>query len=449
MDQLRTALNWLQRYHFWALSVIVVAVAVGCWYSAAGALSQQFQANQAKIKSEFDNQRSLAGRPFHANEQINQRQQEEIKKQADSVLRTWDTLYKRQQDEVLQWPKEFDETFRKGVESLRFEDEISYNLREQYFNYIKNHFPALPKIVGARVLAGRKQGSQPDRRTFGAERFGREALGRSDSQEDAEDDQYLVEWLEQDQAKVRAELEWPKCPSSLEIWKVQEDLWVYQTLLQIVADTNEGADRRSNVAVRVIRSLEVGQEAAQASNSSGRIMIPQQGASNRGIPGMSESMGPMMGGGRDFGEVPIPSGMGGTMGGDMAGGGDERARLLSYRYLDKTGQPIAVAGPSAGPDEFGVEFKRLPVRMVLEMDQRAIPRLIANCTNQPLQVEVQQVRINPSGVGSSERDRSGFSSSSQSVQTFDAQPSIATVVIHGIIYIINQPNTSTLQIAEM
>src|SRR6185295_11519626 len=88
------------------------------------------------------------------------------------------------------------------------------------------------------------------------------------------------------------------------------------------------------------------------------------------------------------------------------------------RYLDAQGKPIpfgnpgggAAAGPEggaapeaaaaavpAGPldvSAFGVEYKRLPVRMVLQMDQRWLPRLITQCASEPLQVEVQEVRIN-------------------------------------------------------
>lgn len=448
MDQLRIALTWLRRYHFWVLCVIVAAVAIGCWYSAAGALTQQFKANQAKIKREFDSQAQLARQQFHANDQVNQRQQEEIKKQADSVLRTWDTLYKRQEEEALQWPKEFDETFLKGVESLKFEDEISYSLREQYFNYIKNHFPELPKIVGAKPITDADRGGRVGRGMMPSERFGPEVPGQRGTQDGSDDDSnYLVEWL--DQAHVRDELQWPQLPSSLEIWKVQEDLWVYQTLLQIVADTNQGADRRSNVPVRVIESLEVGTVAAQGSNTTGRILNPSTGTN----PSMG-GMGGFPGGGGEapgasFSEGPPPGTWGGA--GMMGGGddgGDTRVRLLSNRYLDKNGQPIAVAGPSTGPNEFGVEFKRLPIRMELQMDERAIPRLIANCTNQPLQVEVQQVRINPADVSSSRTRRAGFNSSG-GAQTFDAQPNMATVVIQGIIYIINEPNTSSLQVAEM
>ena len=62
-------------------------------------------------------------------------------------------------------------------------------------------------------------------------------------------------------------------PSAKRIWKTQEDLWVLEALLTIIANTNKeaGSDRFSNAAIRVIQSLEVGRTAAQASRGKGRI----------------------------------------------------------------------------------------------------------------------------------------------------------------------------------
>ncbi len=442
MDQLRTALGWLKRYHFWVLSIVVVGVAVGCWYSAAAELTKQFEAHQSTIKREFDNQAKLARNDFHANTDINEQQEKEINKQADSVLATWQALYDRQQQEVLNWPEEFGPSFLQRVEPLKFEEKIPSDLRNQYFNYIKNYYPKLPAIVDAQPITERARGgNRSGRAMFGREGFGGEAPTRRGGDDEAELDNHLVEWSSQDQENVRRKLEWSKTPSSLEIWVTQEDLWVYRTLLQIVADTNEGATRRTNAPVRVIESLQVGREAGARNSSSGRIYVPDT-SSTTGDRSMMEGMS-MMEPGISRGEMGPSYGYGAAEGGDASA---DRQTLLSDRYLEKNGQPISVAGRSNGPNEFGVEYKRLPVRMELEMDQRAIPELIANCANQPLQVEVQQVRINPAGESGRNR-RKSFNSGRDGVNAFDAQPHIANVIIQGVIYILNEPNTSTLQIA--
>lgn len=198
----------------------------------------------------------------------------------------------------------------------------------------------------------------------------------------------------------------------------------------------------------------------------------------------------------------------------------EKTSLLSHRYLGEDGKPkqygsggmdpmLGAADPAAvdpaaatstSPGttvtaaEFGVEYKRLPVRMQLVMDQRWLQFLIAECANQPLQVEVQEVRINPSDFGTtSEGGMSygggmgyggggygggasrgyggrggggefggGFGGGGYGggmgvsslfpertgVQQFPAQPHIAKVIIQGIIYIFNKPDKSALETGD-
>jgi hypothetical protein len=112
---------------------------------------------------------------------------------------------------------------------------------------------------------------------------------------------------------------------------------------------------------------------------------------------------------------------------------------------------------------FGVEYKRLPVRMVLEMDQRWLPKLIAECASQPLQVEVQEVRINTpdamdpnaAGGGGSMMGGSDFGVGGGSlfqeqpgIQGFPAQSNVVNVVIQGVIYIFNKPDPTKLKVAD-
>jgi hypothetical protein len=157
----------------------------------------------------------------------------------------------------------------------------------------------------------------------------------------------------------------------------------------------------------------------------------------------------------------------------------EKSYLLSGRYLDAQGKPIPYGGGGAAPlpgeepaapdpaaagqpldlTVFGQEFKRLPVRMALRMNQRWLPRLIAECASQPLQVEVQEVRINPpegisgaAGSGGMGRPGEGGMGGNTSVfgeeppvQPFPTQPEMVNVIIQGTIYIFNKPNPTILQ----
>jgi hypothetical protein len=114
--------------------------------------------------------------------------------------------------------------------------------------------------------------------------------------------------------------------------------------------------------------------------------------------------------------------------------------------------------------------------MVLQMDLRWLPQLITNCANEPLRVEVQEVRINPAGVtadatgggggfggfggergfsGGGERGFGGGGGQAgpnpfgdlTGIQNFPAEPHVGIVVIQGVIYIFNQPDASLLESA--
>ena len=167
-------------------------------------------------------------------------------------------------------------------------------------------------------------------------------------------------------ALVRDEL-YPRCstPSAKRIWKTQEDLWVYEALLQIIANTNKaaGADRFSNAAIRVIESLEVSSTAAQASRGKGRIDIVQSSAAGAGGEmGMGGEFGMEGGMGRGGEEIGMEGGRHGDGRADNMGRGGEMGmeggfgrggmtdpaaadiELFNNRYVNAKGAPIADAG---------------------------------------------------------------------------------------------------------
>lgn len=519
MDQVRKILGWLKRQHFWVLAVLATAIALWSWYSASSALKAEFTQNESAIKQQFTAVDGVATQSFISNPVINEEQGKQIEQQRAEVAKIWEQLYARQSESVLEWPAALGQRFRDHVAKLKFEDEIDGEMRDLYLNYIDNHFPELPKKIGARVMPasgesggglrgmggggygrgggygeggyGRgggygERGGGYGRGSYGEGGYGGGGYGMSG--EMGEDDtDYIVEWL--DQGRIRDELNFGQRPSSLEIWVTQENLWVYHTLLNIIANTNaaKGADRISNAAVRRIFELQVGQPAAMAETGAAmasRIYMPPSA-----MPGMDPSMMGADGGGAPVGAEggmvgrgsPYGTGMEGGMGMDGAGA-DPRMMLLSNRYLAADGQPIAVSSPTPTPGEFGTEYKRLPIRMTLEMDLRWLTRLITECANQPLQVEVKEVRINPSdagttggggygggrggyargggeggygrgggggGYGGATGAASPFSSDAQTgISTFKAQPNVGTVVIQGTIYIFNPPDMNAVATAS-
>lgn len=284
----------------------------------------------------------------------------------------------------------------------------------------------------------------------------------------------IVDWLADDQARLKAELQPPQSPSALQIWVTQENLWVYETILRAIANTNEaaGADRNGNAAVRKIYSMLVGNQATpQASQSGSRIYMPEASAGRGGMEGgdmMMEGGGEMMEGGGDMmgGREMEGEGMGG-------GEGDETQMLLAGRYLDAAGKPLPVAGgggdvaadpmadPAAGGGagfDFGTEYKRLPVSLQLQVDQRWLSRLIVELANAPLQIEVQEVRVGVQGEGGGEMmggrgggggmGPMGMAGGAAEVRFFDRQPHVKNVILQGIVYIFNPPDKALLSVEE-
>jgi hypothetical protein len=503
MDQVRTALAWLKKHHFWVLTGLAVLIALGCWWSAANKMSAKYEADQKTIKGGFDIVGAVKSASFHPNDTINNHEIDEIKKVSGGVAKLWQVLYDKQRENVLQWPTALNKAFRDAVEKMQFAEDIPRDLRDNYQNYIELHFPELPKQISARPIEGNEAGGPGGpggefRRTYVPESPGGANAG-------PDDNDYICEWL--DQAVIRDELNFPQRPSSLRIWVTQEDLWVYHTLLDVIAKTNQaaGATRMSNAAVKTIYSLEVGSRAAPYSRKSGRLLVPPAvaGATDAGPGGMPGPGGPGgPPGGGPMGERP---GMGPPGGGPMGergmsgqgmgpgalGNGPmtpamEQNFLLSGRYLDDKGQPIVLGGgggaeagtpaapatagdasaaggtPSVDMNQFGTGFKRLPIRMVLQMDARWLPQLITTCANEPLRVEVQEVRINPpdggsvggiggpagfgggGGPGMGGQPGANVFQEHAGILTFPAQPHIKNVVIQGIIYIFNKPNLNIL-----
>ena len=68
MDQLRKALAWLKKYHFWVLSVLVAVIALACWKMAAAKLKQRACREQIHHQGGVQQPEKFRGKPFHPND---------------------------------------------------------------------------------------------------------------------------------------------------------------------------------------------------------------------------------------------------------------------------------------------------------------------------------------------------------------------------------------------
>ena len=164
----------------------------------------------------------------------------------------------------------------------------------------------------------------------------------------------------------------------------------------MIRNVNGNIRGKYEAAIKEIDFLEFG---ADAIGLAGEI---------QSLEASSGTMGEGMGGG--MGAGMSGSGMGGMeMGGDSGAGpeggsgsssGSSSTDPAQNRYVDKDFKPLSAerlrkAYDSENPeDAIYAVAKRIPVRMRVTMDQRKISRLLAECANYKMQIEVRQVRIN-------------------------------------------------------
>jgi hypothetical protein len=154
-------------------------------------------------------------------------------------------------------------------------------------------------------------------------------------------------------------------------------------------------------------------------------------------------------------------GLGGSSG-STAGLTDEqiRQKVIDWRYVDDKGTPLtydASASPLWAKHPYA-EFKIMPVHMILVMDQNRLPRLLVECANSKMPIEVRKVRISSAaGTGSSSSAPSGMGAPFGG-GTRGAPPPVAgmaaadaessqddiLVEIHAVIYIFNPPDREKL-----
>ena len=432
MEKLKIFLAALKRQHFWVFAAIVVLLGLIAWNGAAGTLSEEFDSNSSKITSLKNELETIARAEHHPNESILEGLDEQTNVLKERVRELWQEVYDKQREEVLYWPTALGDNFAKKINTLKFADtdpdpkkQIPVNFRERYQNYVRERFEELPGIVKARKISDQKADSSRVDRGFAGERGLVPA---------AEENEYLVDW--QGQAEIQQKLVWDETPSSLLVWVTQEDLWAYETLLHVIKYTNE-ASKPGPPSVSVIAAIDVGREAAVGSVTRGRVLRVTGSAT--GGEGDGEMSAPVYSGG----EAEMGNG---RFSGENVGGAADTA-LLDGRYLNAEGVPRKADEPDEVP-----EFKRLPVRMVLEMDERAIPQLLVQCANASLPVEVHQVRINE---GRSARGTTGGGAARGGEEGGGGQAGVIkpkvkhdVVTIQGVIYIFNPPDKEKLEIVD-
>jgi len=399
MDQVKVVLAALGRHHFWVLCGLVVVVALVIYASASADLSGQYQERTAAINGKVESVQNIGEDP--PNQLVIDAKSQEVAKLKDQALRAWEFLYKLQKEKN-PWPEELGEDFLNMINSLGPQDAIPIKYLENYHYFIDNHFPALFDIIDVRkevyvdpdgnvvedaaVSYTTRSASYSDEYDSEDEDEGGYSGGRSTGTGLETEVRGIVEWSNPEVLALGRD--WTSRPTTFQVRLAQEDLWVYEALLRIIRDTNAGATSYHNAAVKRIEAMQIGQAAAAAfATSEGRIIGGGGGAV---LAASTTYAGDTQDSSADFDEEEEGGG-GGYFGTSGLG---NQAALLQGRYVGINGEPLAhnATHPFA-------EFKLMPVRLILYMDQTKIPDLLVNCANSSMPVEVRRVSLFPGAQG--------------------------------------------------
>jgi hypothetical protein len=422
MDKLKVFMTQLNKYRFWLSCGAIAIVGLASWYVATGSLGSERTTRVDEIEGNFKKAEEIArrgatvGKPesggvFHPNNMTHEETEKLINGLKQNVVEAWERQY-QQQGNLFVWPDELGQRFKDAVKDKRpiekvpyppppaphhLDHEINISLLTAYRNYIKQELPKLALIIGTRWDVSGTGGSP-----MTGDGLQRPATG-ADGSELAAEDKSVVHWNPENQRHLQSSLfDWATpsdpggTPKTIQVLYAQEDLWVLKTLMNIIKATNGDADRNYNAAIKVIDSIHIGRGAVGQAGSIIRLAGAAPTGPEAGATPEMENQGMLEGG-----EGGLPQEM--VEGGTAAPAADY-PDPANYRYVDNnykqvSGQRLREARTSINPDDaFLAVAKRMPVRMRLVINQFKLNKLLIECSNSPLTVEIRQVRINrPAG----------------------------------------------------
>ena len=441
-------IRFIKKQHFW-LIVPVLAILMGVsWYMAANQQRDFFKKRVSAIDGHFSSMSSIQGvenepSSGHPNEAFHKGMEEYIKQRAIDIDKAWAAQYQKQVG-TMTWSPLLPPQFIAVVDKLRpieaIGEEATINDYEGGGEWILNTYrdfivgkelTRLADSIGARWQVKAEEmvgvgggygaggggdaggdgygggggdgygGGGADGYGGGGGGYGGGGYGGGGGYNDAgggyADDEFnpvIVDWSVENQGKILANsFGWASRgagqPSLREMLYSQEDVWVLDSIMQIIKATNGDATHRSQAVVTAIESIDIGGAAKATVGEITAVEDPNGGDEEDG--------GVFMGGGGDFG---YDSGYGGgDMGFEEDFEGGYAFDPLEGRYVDENYLPLEAEAlrTAAGSEDIAdiAVAKRMPVRLRVKMDSRKMAQLLAACSNAPLTFEVHQVRVNP------------------------------------------------------
>ncbi len=364
MEKFRAVLKVLERYHFWILCGLIVVLSFVSWYLAAGDEDERYAKGKVEINQQFDVANKISADTEHPSEKyIQEIRARDSGTLAKQVANAATHLYSEQRESnplpkvftLDKDQKEFKAAFEKtcarpieDIVKLPAKEQLDNLYRTRYSNHIQDHLPKLFELIE------RRQMSTPTSTDQTPQMVG------------------VVDWDDADQKVLafKARFSGPT-PNTLDVAMAQEDLWVYETLLKVVRNTNDfGTDPKHETnyqkapnhkvaRIKKIWSMDIGRDALDIWSKSERPLFT--------LPGDAGSAASSAASAGDLPPALVP---------------------LVSRYLDKDGKPLMDPRTQPFP-----EFRMMPIDLKVDIEQKDIPRLLAECANSAMRIDIRAVRI--------------------------------------------------------
>lgn len=405
-DAARPWLSLLAKHHFWLLAIIVPLVLLPLLFVARGHLTAQIEAVQKQIEGHISALQNVRQIPQHPNDSWANDIDTSTMRVKRETLAEWRKFWTSQQP-IRVWPESLGPDFVKAVETLKPDGKLSPRLLERYQNMVRTLVRELPARMGVEDGMGDPTEAgqlSPIARPQPPVRPEMMRPGMGPAEGGAEVSPYFATWNQANQQRISSSFNWDKKPSTAKVLLAQEELWVYETLCDVVARMNKPATGPHNAAIASIDELSVGYPAAEDNPGGvggGRIIRAAAMQSADGMPppdmmgpGAPETPGalgvrppnPRFAGGQPGAATMAPAAPEG------AAPADPDEMLRNWVYVDFTGKPLDSAELAAAVDSQMVHLMPFVLRVVI--DQRQIDALLVSLSTATIPIDVRQVRIN-------------------------------------------------------
>jgi len=364
MDKLKPILAGMLKYHFWVLLGIVVVIALFTWNSAVGHLDDEFSKNKSQIDQQFSKVDNLNtemveldnGEIRFANSQWQEDTLDKAKKLRTEVKSAWWTIYEKQR-QARKWPdlgeQVTGETFGNWVDSHPADtplptSEDGEDAVELYKETLAQQVAELPELVAAAPIPE----FNPKRRR-----------PEEDDVNPMMSDPGGVRWSAANYHAIKQRLTPPAEPTAGWALQAQEDIWVYQMLLEAIDKCNgvRGERDKYNLPINRIEFIDLGEQVTRKLDIGRKV---------------------------DGGEQAELRSLTGEEGGEFEGGLNQPEQEEPEQEEIKKEYGRYFEGEKSPPG-----FKSLPVRLAARMRLDKVQELMLEMANHDLTTEVVDIYI--------------------------------------------------------